>query len=383
LGMVVNDSNKIKKLVDFLEEKQNDIVEDWFSSLKLENINQIGGEKVKENGTLVFKLVIKSVINPLADTELKELANTIAKERAEANINIGDFVYNVIRGRSVLFHFIHQWGIPFDELYGGALDDISTLFDRFCYHVVKKYTEIKERELQEKVIFIDKTHKDRLTLLGQMSSSFVHEFRNPLTAIMGFIKLLKSGADNHMYLDIIDHELQQLNFRITQFLHTSRREIQEKDKEELFIPVMVNEILDFLYPIIVDVDCELSNNTETNLKIFAYKDELKQVIQNILLNSVDAVKEKEKPRKISIHCGAKENQVFIRIANNGPMIPSKTIKTIFEPFFTTKELGTGIGLYVCKKIIEKHNGSIVCDSNESWTTFSIYLPLEEQTSDRA
>ncbi|MEH7464525.1 HAMP domain-containing sensor histidine kinase, partial [Bacillus thuringiensis] len=57
--------------------------------------------------------------------------------------------------------------------------------------------------------------------------------------------------------------------------------------------------------------------------------------------------------------------------NNGPMIPAENIETIFEPFVTTKKLGTGIGLFVCKQIVEKHKGSITCKSTEEWTEFHI------------
>ena len=61
-----------------------------------------------------------------------------------------------------------------------------------------------------------------------MSASFVHEFRNPLTSIMGFVKLLKTDHPNLSYLDIISHELDQLNFRISQFLLVSKKEMWER-----------------------------------------------------------------------------------------------------------------------------------------------------------
>jgi signal transduction histidine kinase len=67
--------------------------------------------------------------------------------------------------------------------------------------------------------------------------------------------------------------------------------------------------------------------------------------------------------------------VKIQISNNGPKIPEEALNVIFEPFFTTKELGTGIGLYVCKKIIEiNHGGKIECQSDDNSTVFSVYLP---------
>src|SRR5690606_27861785 len=117
-----------------------------------------------------------------------------------------------------------------------------------------KYTELKNKELQEKNVFLNEAHKDRLSLLGQMSSSFVHEFRNPLTSVIGFIKLLKADHPHLKYLDIISHELDQLKFRITQFLHTSKVELPEKRKQQVALISLFDDILDFVYPSIVDGD---------------------------------------------------------------------------------------------------------------------------------
>jgi signal transduction histidine kinase len=145
------------------------------------------------------------------------------------------------------------------------------MFDRFCYYAVTRYTEIKNQEIQEKNLFITQTHKDRLAILGQMSSSFVHEFRNPLTSVIGFIKLLKDEYSTLKYLDIIDHELEQLKFRITQFLHTSKVDVAEKIIEEVDIRNLLEEVLNFLYPSIVDGDVNVYKNFNSNVIIKALK----------------------------------------------------------------------------------------------------------------
>ena len=372
--MSVSTDENVKALLNLLEVHENEIIMEWFGGLSSEQ-KSLNPEEHIRNAKELYALIKRGLVEPDTKNELKEFAYRLADERSENHNSIGAFVYDAISGRSVLYKYIYQWGISFYDSYL-LLDNINKQFDYFCYYTVIRYTEIKEQELHEKVLYINQTHKDRLSLLGQMSSSFVHEFRNPLTAIMGFIKLLKTGPQNQMYLDVIDHELQQLNFRITQFLHTSRMEIHEKRKKEVLVPKMISDILNFIYPSIVGVDCEITANIDSNVKIMAYEDELKQVLQNILLNSIEALKDKEKPRKILVDCHMEKDQAMIRISNNGAMIPPKIIETIFEPFFTTKELGTGIGLYVCRKIIEKHKGNIVCESNKDWTSFSIYLPIE-------
>jgi signal transduction histidine kinase len=224
-------------------------------------------------------------------------------------------------------------------------------------------------------LFINQSHNDRLSLLGQMSSSFVHEFRNPLTSVIGFIKLLKTEYPALKYMDTIEHELDQLKFRITQFLHTSRLEVVDKEQEEIEMEGLLSEILTFLYPSIVDGDVDVKTTVDSTCKITAVKDEIKQVLVNIILNSVDALKHNVLNKKLALTCENKQHSIVFKISNNGPKIPEEMKEAIFEPFYTTKSLGTGIGLYVCKTLIEKHRGTIYCESNDENTSFIIRLPI--------
>ncbi|MBB5323067.1 signal transduction histidine kinase [Anoxybacillus tepidamans] len=367
-----------EKLIAFLEEHLSDFLTYWRKHMYIAD-NDKYIDRVEHNGLSVFQLVKKTLSRHLCLNDIQALAEKIAKERAEANINIGEFVYNTNLGRSLIIRYALKSGLSIEELQP-LIDNINGLFDQFLFYAVTKYTELKNAEIQEKNSFISQSHKDRLTLLGQMSSSFVHEFRNPLTAIMGFVQLLKFEHPNLKYLDIIDHELQQLKFRISQFLHISRKEMEEREKEPIFLEQLFQETVSFLYPSFVDGDVDVSTTIDPKARVFAYKDQLKQVFMNILLNSIEAVKEKEKPRHIHIQALSRHEEVLIEISNNGPMIPPETVQAIFEPFFTTKKLGTGIGLYVCKKIIEDHGGQITCTSDERITSFFISLPHEKRNS---
>ena len=321
----------------------------------------------------LFEMVRCSILGTLSEKHLRKLAHRLAKERVEANINIGNFIYNTNLARTLLIKLVHQADLPLQTLQY-IVEVINQHFDRFCYYAVTKYTELKNQELHEQRVFLNEAHKDRLSLLGQMSSSFVHEFRNPLTSVIGFIKLLKADHPDLKYLDIISHKLDQLKFRITQFLHTSKVKLPEKRKQQVVLIHLFDDILDFVYPSIVDGDVKIVTDVDTLLAIEANRDELKQVFLNILLNSIDAVKTRERPREIRVSTQLENDQAVIRISNNGPIIPPRIRNVIFEPFYTTKELGTGIGLYVCKKIIELHGGTITCSSTQDLTMFTITLP---------
>lgn len=360
-------------LVELLENNQSIYLDMWREKTLI-NQDDINKDIVKENGLQMYEIVKKTITNSTSESEIKLLAYKVARERVEANINIGDFVYNVNLGRSIIIKYANQSGISIEDLQP-IIDNINSQFDRFCYYAVTRYTEIKNQVIQEKNLFITQTHKDRLAILGQMSSSFVHEFRNPLTSVIGFIKLLKGEYSTLKYLDIIEHELEQLKFRITQFLHTSKVDVAEKIIEEVDIRNLLEEVLNFLYPSIVDGDVNVFKNFNSNINIKVHKDQLKQVFLNLLMNSIDAVKQQDKRRKIIVSYQRVYDQILITISNNGPVIPPGTLNTIFEPFYTTKKLGTGIGLFVCKNIIEKHDGSISCQSNDRRTTFTIHLPI--------
>ncbi|MBY6037743.1 GHKL domain-containing protein [Fictibacillus nanhaiensis] len=373
-----------ENLISYMDKNLPTYLQDWYGKVVISNLD-IHKDKVIENALHMVGLVKLSLRGQLSPEKIKELAYEVAHQRLEAKINIGEFVYNVNLGRSEIVRFVTGSGISIEQLQP-VIENINSLFDEFLYHAVKKYTQLKDAEIQEKTLFIDQSHKERLTILGQMSSSFVHEFRNPLTAVMGFVKLMQQENPGMKYIDIISHELTQLNFRISQFLHASRKGVQEREAEEFALEDLFTDILDFMYPSLVDADVNVVPRIDPTITIRAHKDELKQVLLNLIMNSIDALRQKKQNRRLMIYSKIEaESNVHIMISNNGPAIPPETIKTIFEPFFTTKELGTGIGLFVCKSIIEKHNGTIHCSSTDEITTFTIVLPLyapteEEDTS---
>ncbi|WP_462413238.1 histidine kinase N-terminal domain-containing protein [Neobacillus sp. Marseille-QA0830] len=365
-----------KNLGQFLIENEQTFLHFWEEQIIVHDMRD-NKEMIRKNGYLMYQILTSTITNGFSEDDVKQLAYKVAQERADANINIGEFVYNVNLGRSIIIKYVNRSGIMVEELQL-IIDIINKLFDLFCYDAVTRYTEIKDMKLQERNLFITQTHKDRLAILGQMSSSFVHEFRNPLTSVMGFIKLLQNESPDIPYLDVISKELDQLKFRIAQFLHTSRlNTVIESKNEDFQMNRLLEEVIDFLYPSIVDGNIQVDSTIDGDIKVHGDRDELKQVFLNLLMNAVDAVCEELNERKITLYTEVDENQIKINISNNGPTIHPDSVKYIFEPFYTTKKLGTGIGLFVCRNIIEKHNGKIYYVSDDHLTTFQIILPIKK------
>lgn len=362
-----------QKLILFLEENHEQFIRNWRKKSVISE-DDLYKEEVVRNGWQMYQLIKKAIKDPLTEDEIIQLANKTAHERVQANVNISEFVFNVNTGRSEVVKWVWDSGIPSKELQP-FIDQINALFDKFSYLAVRKYTQIKEKQLEEKEVYINQTHKERLTILGQMSSSFVHEFRNPLTSVIGFTRLLQNELPDHPYLEIMRHELDQLNYRISQFLHVSRKELIESKREEVNLSFLMQELVEFLYPSLLDGDVVIQLDIDPSINMIANKDELRQVFLNLIINSIDALQQmKDGSRTIQVVCVENGPFTELSITNNGPKIEEEAIHAIFEPFFTTKDLGTGIGLYICKKLIEKHNGEIYCRSNDDKTSFVIRLP---------
>jgi signal transduction histidine kinase len=366
------------RLLDLLINQKNSIFNEWENRIH-DSSDDSFKEKVKVNREIIYHTIVNTLTKSGEDLDnyMRAVATTVIEELVRVNSNIGDFVYNVNAGRSVLFQYLLMMQVEWTDL-SKIMNDINDFFDKFTLYSVSYYTEAKDKIIEEKNRFIDSTHQDRLTLLGQMTSSFVHEFRNPLTSIQGFIQLLKAEYKDMKYLDIISNELEQLNYRISQFLLLSKKEVIGKEKTSFSLNELVEEVLSFLYPSILDSKVKVLNNLNLvgEIELYGYSDEIRQVFINIVFNALDVLSQYRDDPTIQIKCyRLEENYVKILVSNNGPMIPQQQLNTIFEPFVTTKKLGTGLGLFVCREIIEKHKGTLTCQSIPDQTNFIITLPI--------
>lgn len=362
-----------ERIADYLEAHRFELLTSWMDKVMVQSSDPYWNV-VKTNGSFMLDLVISCARELRFDDDaLQELALKVSSERIKANSSIGDFVYNVSIGRSEIVDHSPRMGLTMAEVQS-VFTKINILFDKFLYFAVDHYTETKSREFAAQSSFIEQSHKDKLTILGQMSSSFVHEFRNPLTSVIGFIQLLREKYPSLEYIDVITKELNELRFRINQFLLVSKRGDEHREQVQFALADVVDETLDFLYPMVLNANANILQDVDRSVCIKGYPDEIRQVVINIIMNSLDALSTCT-DKEIAIEGHADSGHVVLSISNNGPAIPSDMMSTIFEPFVTSKELGTGIGLYLCQKIVMHHSGVIECNSNDDLTTFRIDIPM--------
>jgi two-component system sensor histidine kinase PilS (NtrC family) len=225
----------------------------------------------------------------------------------------------------------------------------------------------------------------RLALIGEMAAGLAHEMRNPLASIAGSIELLTQG----LVLDETDKRLMQIILRgkdqldsfVRDFLLLARP-IPEK-REPVNVYEITSEVLDNL---------KLSNDwsekitvvqkLENKINIMANKEQIRQVIRNLALNAVQAMKEEGGTLSIEIkekYLEDRKEYVEIKIGDTGQGIEVEDMKKVFEPFFTNKEKGTGLGLTIVGRIVEGYKGKIKIDSKiNQGTTCIVLLPCENE-----
>lgn len=362
-------------VISYLQEKQATILERW-DKKAMHPPDQSGSGHLKTNnvGRFILKVALHGL--SLSKTELENYlqanAYKLAKIKIKDNVGIETLVYNVNIARNMLVDELCHYPTHLKELKN-IFSQLFNIIDRFTFHLIGHYCGIKNQMNEEKNRHINSSHEDRLTLLGQMTSSFVHEFRNPLTTVQGFVQLLRAEYPDLPYMDIISAELDQLKFRITQFLMLSKRQVVDQEKVVFSLNDLLEQISAFVYPRLLELNVSLKQELEQNLVVKGVQEEIRQVIINIIFNAIEVMATENSEAVIHIKGYRNDEKIVLETSNTGPKIPENLIKDIFEPFVTTKKTGTGLGLYVSKEIIEKHNGKLFCQSNDDWTTFTIIL----------
>lgn len=219
--------------------------------------------------------------------------------------------------------------------------------------------------------------KERLAAIGQMASVVGHEIRNPLAVINNstyFIKTKLSHAGDvepkiTKHISIIESEIKQANGIINEILGFARTK-ELNTRVQPLNTYMEDIIMSFPFPAHIELVKEF---TSENPIVNVDTDELTQAIRNLMRNGIEVMPEKG---TLTMRTVIEGNFVRIDIQDSGTGIPKDVLEKIFAPFFTTKARGTGLGLAVVKKVIDRHKGRV-----DAWSEvgkgacFKLFLPL--------
>lgn len=252
------------------------------------------------------------------------------------------------------------------------------------------------------IVFRDVTHENmlegellkskKLESIGILAGGIAHDFNNILAATMGNIDLASHFLydDPHRAEELLDaaKKASKRATKLTNQLLTFSRG-GNPIKESSSLPKIISESADFVLQG-SKVSCRY-DFAEEIWPVDVDAGQISQVIQNIIINGVQAMPEggviqiqcanitdPVKETLLSAHDG---EYVRIRITDHGVGIPQQIIDKIFDPYFSTKQLGNGLGLAICYSVIHKHDGYITTSSTPGeGTTFTIYLPAQPDTA---
>ncbi|RXJ76128.1 nodulation protein V [Arcobacter sp. F155] len=257
------------------------------------------------------------------------------------------------------------------------IKDIKENNNTYKMVFIQDLTDLKEKES----LLIEQS---RMAAMGEMISMIAHQWRQPLSSIGTAVSNLKLRINMKNYdettfnkkLDDVENYLEYMSTTIDDFRNFFKK---DRDKELTNIPYITNIAVEMLYEAFEKNSVKIENKNSIKLdNIFLYKNELLQVIINILTNAKDAFNDKQNQgdNKIVIEYKESKKVQKIIISDNAGGIPENIIDKVFDPYFSTKDNknGTGIGLYMCKTIIEKHfQGKIKVSNKKDGACFEITI----------
>jgi signal transduction histidine kinase len=281
----------------------------------------------------------------------------------------------------------------------GANDYISKPFDaREMEQVIERNVErtrvyrtsesaaTEIRELNNRLLK-ELAQKEHLASLGQASAEFVHDLGNPLTIVWGYVQLLAkkleksedgngaTGAGSAKELSIIEQNVRLCRDLLT--MSQSYGSVQASPHKPISVSEIVSAVVKGVGALAVESGVQLTSDICPDPCILLGDSlQITRAIQNVLINAIQASAEKK--GSVAVDSARGDFYVDVRIEDTGMGMTPEQITKIFDPYFTTKQSksGTGLGLYITKKVVEDHNGSIKVDSTlETGTTFTIRFPL--------
>jgi signal transduction histidine kinase len=268
---------------------------------------------------------------------------------------------------------------PVDLAPSGNIENLDLILRRMADHVGTVVDRLQQSRLEV-------LRAEQMAALGQLAAGLAHELRNPLTAMKLLIQSAVEAGDcaalGGRDLAVLGAETTRLERSIQTFLDFARPPTLEKRPGDArqairqtvaLIEARVNRQG-------VELGCDLP---EQPLVVEADHEQLRQVLLNLLLNALDCL---PNGGRIRIAAGPAEGPagagIVITVADSGPGIPDQLAERIFDPYVSTKDSGLGLGLAICRRIVQTHGGDVVAgNAPEGGAVFTVRLPRSSSASD--
>jgi signal transduction histidine kinase len=243
-------------------------------------------------------------------------------------------------------------------------------------HARQEWDQIT-REQENMILKMETMMNDaeKLGILGELAAGIAHEVRNPLTTLKGFLQLMGTDLDEHKktFVDLMLTEVDRIEMITDEFMSVARPHAP-LNKEENVISLL-EQVEKLLHPQALLNNVQIVLSTNTNLvPLNCGGNQLKQVFINLMKNAFDAM---PSGGNLYINVLQQSESIVIHFIDEGLGMPEEVIAKLGEPFFTQKEGGHGLGIMMCRKIIDAHNGTLEIQSKVgAGTTFTINLPIQ-------
>jgi signal transduction histidine kinase/CheY-like chemotaxis protein len=260
-----------------------------------------------------------------------------------------------------------------------SLLDILAQLGTQLGRIVERQRALDQMRRQQETL----AQSEKLAAMGSLLASVAHELNNPLSIVVVEADLLREDIESG---PLAEHasKITQAAARCARIVHNFLTLARQHPPERVSVHLnsIVEEALELLaYPLQVDsidIDLQLAKDLPA---LLADPHQLHQVMVNLITNAHQALREMPPPRRLTLttRADSTRRRVLLDVADTGPGIPPELLARTFEPFFTTKPpgVGTGLGLSLCRGIIEEHGGSIRVQSQQGrGAVFRIELPVE-------
>ena len=325
--------------------------------------------------------------------DLEPILDEISKATYKA-VAIASFIFVV--GLGIIFIITTKMSRPLESLTVAAkrieegdlqyrvgikredeIGDLAKAFDQMADRLFRREQELKQSQVTLR-------RADRMSSLGLLTAGLAHEIRNPLVAIRTFTQLLPERYDDAEFRNgfqgLALKEVDRICGLINDLLSFARPSKPNVAPEN--ISDVVDNIARILEAQAKDKNVEINRDFDASLpKVWIDKEQMKQVFMNLILNSIQAMKDGG-TISISTRLAARNNAdlvkeyVQVEVRDNGIGIPPENLEHIFDPFFTSKDEGSGLGLAVSHQIVQEHGGYVTVESTVGQgTSFFVQVPV--------
>lgn len=249
----------------------------------------------------------------------------------------------------------------------------------------REQAESRMRESQEQM-----EHLSRLSVLGELSGNLAHELNQPLTTIGNYARsVLRRQDSGRLTPEAISEacseivsEAERAGGIVQRIRHFVKKRAAVRDPVDL--PAIAEEARHLIVGMLAHPpEVRIDNRLSAHCAVLADAPQIQQVLLNLIKNAIDAGRNLPPERQsISIVVEAAENRVHLHVIDRGSGLDAAQLAHLFEPFFTTKPDGLGLGLPICKTIIEAHGGRLWAEPNRDGPgmCFSFALPCHEPST---